>query len=300
MAERVSPSSYLRADVLAGLGSLELIARRLVEGAMVGLHRSPKFGFSQEFAEYRAYNEGDDLRFVDWNVYARTDRAYIKRFQGDTNTRVNVLLDASGSMDFGEPVTKWQTAQYLCAALTYLIKNQHDAFGLTIFNTQIVSELPPSASPDRLQRVLSQLHAAKPTAGTDLSASLTALSQRLTQRGLVVLISDLYGDADALMKAMQPFAHSGQELMVFHTLDRKELEPEQDRISAIKDLETREKVVVAPEYFAQNYRAKIQAHCNAVENACVKLGADYIRVMTDEPLDTVLHAYLRRRETQPS
>ncbi len=267
---------------------------------MVGLHRSPKFGFSQEFAEYRAYNEGDDLRFVDWNVYARTDRAYIKRFQGDTNTRVNVLLDCSGSMDFGEPVTKWQTAQYLCAALAYLIKNQHDAFGLTIFNTHTVSELPPSASPDRLQRVLSQLHAAKPESGTDLPASLTALSQRLTQRGLVVLISDLYGDTDALIKAMQPFAHAGQELMVFHTLDREELEPTQNRISAIKDLETQEKVVVAPEYFAQTYRSKIQAHCGAVEQACVGLGADYIRVMTDEPLDAVLHAYLRRRETRPS
>lgn len=267
---------------------------------MVGLHRSPKFGFSQEFAEYRAYNEGDDLRFVDWNVYARTDRAYIKRFQGDTNTRVNVLLDCSGSMDFGEPVTKWQTAQYLCAALAYLIKNQHDAFGLNIFNTHTVSELPPSASPDRLQRVLSQLHAAKPESGTDLPASLTALSQRLTQRGLVVLISDLYGDTDALIKAMQPFAHAGQELMVFHTLDREELEPTQNRISAIKDLETQEKVVVAPEYFAQTYRSKIQAHCGAVEQACVGLGADYIRVMTDEPLDAVLHAYLRRRETRPS
>lgn len=300
VATSAATEAILQPAVLARLGSLELIARAVVEGAFVGLHRSPKFGFSQEFAEYRAYNEGDDLRFVDWNVFARTDRAYIKRFKGDTNTRVTVLLDASGSMNFGNPVSKWQLAQYLCASLAYLIKNQHDAFGLTVFNTQIVSELPPSSNPDLLQRVLSQLHAAKPEEGTDLVQSLQALSQRITRRGLVILVSDLYANSDELIQALQPLAHSGQELIVFHTLDREELEPNQARISALKDLETSDKVIVAPEFLSGTYRTRINEHCEAIESTCRRMGAEYVRVMTDEPLDSVLHSYLRRRETQPS
>lgn len=300
MAGRIATESFLQPNVLARLGSLELIARAVVEGSLVGMHRSPKFGFSQEFAEYRAYNEGDDLRFVDWNVYARTDRAYIKRFLGDTNTRVTVLLDASASMNFGEPVSKWQLAQYLCASLAYMIKQQHDAFGLTVFNTDVVSEMPPSANPDVLQRVMSHLHAAVPKEGTDLVKSLQTLSQRLNRRGVVILVSDLYADSAELVQALQPLAHSGQELIVFHTLDREELEPSQARISALTDLESNEKVVVAPEFLTGAYRKKINAHCELIESTCERLGADYVRVMTDEPLDAVLHAYLRRRETHPS
>jgi len=300
MAARVAKESLLQPAVLARLGSLELIARTVVDGALVGMHRSPKFGFSQEFAEYRAYNEGDDLRFVDWNVYARTDRAYIKRFHGDTNTKVTVLLDASGSMDFGQPVSKWNLAQYLCASLAYLVKKQHDAFAMSVFNTQLVSEIPPSTSPDTLQRVLAHLHAATPQEGTDLPASLTALSQRISGRGLVVLVSDLYAESEELIQALQPLAHTGQELIVFHTLDRAEVEPNQARISALKDLESNEKVIVAPEFLTGAYRTKFNAHCDAIESTCRRLGADYIRVMTHEPLDAVLHAYLRRRETQPS
>ena len=300
MAGRVATESFLQPNVLARLGSLELIARAVVEGSLVGMHRSPKFGFSQEFAEYRAYNEGDDLRFVDWNVYARTDRMFIKRFLGDTNTRVTVLLDASASMNFGDPVSKWQLAQYLCASLAYLIKQQRDAFGLTVFNTDVVSELQPSANPDVLQRVMAHLHAATPSKGTDLTKSLRTLSQRLTRRGMVILVSDLYADSDELIQALQPLSHSGQELVVFHTLDREELEPSQARISALTDLESSDKVVVAPEFLTGAYRKKINAHCALIESTCERLGADYVRVMTDEPLDAVLHAYLRRRETHPS
>jgi len=296
MAERVATEALLNPKVLARLGSLELIARAVVDGALVGMHRSPKFGFSQEFAEYRAYNEGDDLRFVDWNVYARTDRAYIKRFQGDTNTRVTVLLDASGSMNFGEPVSKWQLAQYLCASLAYLVKQQHDAFALTIFNTEIRTHMQPSSNPDVLQRVLAQLHAVKPEQGTDLATSLKALAPRISQRGVVALVSDIYADEEEIVEALQPLAHTGQELIVFHVLDREELEPTQSQISALKDLESDDKVVVAPEFLAGAYRAKFQAHCDSIESTCQRLGADYVRVMTDEPLDEVLHAYLRRRE----
>jgi len=267
---------------------------------LVGLHRSPKFGFSQEFAEYKAYNEGDDLRFVDWNVYARTDRAYVKRFQGDTNTAVTVLVDASASMDFGEPVSKWQVTQYLAASLAYLVKRQHDAFALTVFDTDIRSQLAPSSNPDTLQRVLAALHKATPKQGTDLVSSLTNLAMRINQRGVVVLISDLYANTDDLIAAMQPLAHTGQELIVFHVLDREELKPSLSRICALKDLESDEKVIVAPEFLANRYQERINAHCDAIESTCQRLSADYIRVMTDEPLDAVLHSYLRRRETLPS
>jgi len=297
---RVATESLLQPAAVARLGSLELIARSVVDGALVGMHRSPKFGFSQEFAEYRAYNEGDDLRFVDWNVYARTDRTYVKRFRGETNTRVTVLLDASASMNFGESVSKWRMAQYLCASLAYLVKRQHDAFALTVFDTEVRSHIPASSSPDNFNRVLAHLHAAEPAQGTDLVNALHNLAQRLTARGIVVLVSDLYADTKQLTDALQPLTHAGQELIVMHVLDQEELTPSQSRISAFQDLESNEKVVVAPEFLADAYREKMNAHCAAVENTCQRMRAGYVRVMTDEPLDSVLHAYLHRREMQPS
>jgi len=297
---RVAKESLLQPAVLARLGSLELIARAVVDGALVGMHRSPKFGFSQEFAEYKAYNEGDDLRFVDWNVFARTDRAYLKRFRGDTNTRVTVLLDASASMNFGEPVSKWQLAQYLCASMAYLVKRQHDAFALSVFDTEVRSELKPTSNPDMLHRVLAQLHACTPKQGTDLVKSLQTQARRSQHRGIVVLVSDLYANGEELAAAIQPLAHSGQELVIFHVIDREEVAPSQARISAMQDLESNEKVIVAPEFLADTYRKKFQAHSDLMATTCQRMGADYIRVLTDEPLDSVLHTYLRRREMQPS
>ena len=286
----------LKPDVLARLGTLDLIARTVVDGVTTGMHRSPHFGFSQEFAEYRAYNEGDDLRYVDWNVYARTDRTYIKRFQGETNTTINLMLDASASMGFGEPVSKLDQARYLLASFAYVARKQHDAVGLAVFTESVKAYLPPSAKPDSLARTLALLEQTQAVQGTDISAALTGLQTNMRRRGLVILVSDLYTSSDELLTSLQPFAHAGQDIAVFHTVDPAEVEPGLKTISSLKDLETGESVIVDPEFLKGTYRTRFTEHCESMMQACRRLGADYTRISTSEPLDSALQAYMRFRE----
>lgn len=292
----IAEDRLLKPEVLARLGSLDLIARTVVEGVSHGLHRSPHFGFSQEFAEYRAYNEGDDLRYVDWNVYARTDRTYIKRFEGETNTAVTLLLDASASMGFGTPVSKLQQAQFLIASLAYTVRRQHDALGLAVFDDAVREFLAPSSRPDSLPRVLGVLQQTKAGSGTGITEALQRLQANLTRRGLVILVSDFYMDLDALSSALQPLASGGHDLAVFHVLDQEEITPSMKTISALEDLETKESVVVDPAYLADEYRQRFSAHCEALQRSCQQLGADYTRVLTTDPLDSALQEYLQFRE----
>lgn len=286
----------LKPEVLARLGSLELIARTVVDGVSTGLHRSPHFGFSQEFAEYRAYNEGDDLRYVDWNVYARTDRTYIKRFQGETNTAINLLLDTSASMAFGSPVSKIEQATFLMASLAYVTRKQHDALGLSVFDEDVREYQAASARPDSLPRALALLERTTAGEGTDILKALSSLRASISRRGLLVVVSDLYANADDLLSALQPLAHAGQDMAIFHILDIEEIEPTARTISAYKDLETDESVIVDPEFLENGYRTRFAAHCESMEKACRRVGADYTRLMTSEPLDAALQAYMRFRE----
>ena len=291
----VVANRFLKPDVLMRLGSLELVARTVVDGVLTGLHRSPHFGFSQEFAEFSAYNEGDDLRFVDWNVYARSERMYIKRFRGETNTSVSLLLDASASMGFGEPNSKLDQARFLVASLAYLTRKQHDSLGLTVFDDSIREYFPPSAKPDCLMRVLGMLEHTQAGQSTDLENVLHSLQANLAKRGLVILVSDFYIEADKLIDALRPLAHVGQDIALFHVLDSAELEPTIKKISALRDLETNVSTVVDPGYLQHGYRNAIQAHCESIADACVHMGADYIRLLTTDPLDDALRRYLQFR-----
>ncbi len=286
----------LKPEVLARLGSLELVARAVVDGVTTGLHRSPHFGFSQEFAEYRSYNEGDDLRYVDWNVYARTDRTYIKRFQGETNTAVTLLLDTSASMAFGEPTSKLQQALYLIASFAYIARKQHDALGLAVFDENVKEYLAPSSRPDAMARAMALLENTQATSGTDILNALSSLQPSMTRRGLVVIVSDFYTNASDLLSVLQPLAHAGQDLALFQIVSPEELNPSLKRISALKDMETNESVVVDPDYIANGYQEKFQAHCASIEKACQRSGADFTRITTDDPLDEALQAYFRFRE----
>ncbi len=286
----------LKPEVLARLGSLELVARTVVDGVLTGLHRSPHFGHSQEFAEYRAYNDGDDLRFVDWNVYARTDRAYVKRFHGDTSMQLNLLVDASASMGYGDPVTKFDVARWLAASLAWLARRQRDALSLAIFDERLTDFQPPSTRPDSLPRALGLLHRAEPGAGTDLVAALASLRSSVRRRGLVVLISDLYAEPDEVLAGLQPFAHAGHDIAVFRVLDPGEIEPKLARTGALRDLESGNDVVVDPGFLQRGYRQRFDAHHEALDTACRRVGATLVTVRTDEPLDAALQAWLRVRE----
>ena len=298
MQGRSAPGRLLEPAMLARLGSLELVAKTVVDGVMTGLHRSPHFGFSQEFAEYRAYNEGDDLRFVDWNVYARTDRAYVKRFRGETSTCVTLLVDASASMGFGEPHTKLDTSRWLAAAFAWMARRQRDALAIATFDEALRDWQPPSARPDSLPRALGLLENLQAGAGTELGATLKKLRNTITRRGLVVLISDLYADPDEIIAALQPFAHAGQDLAVFRVLAPEEIEPSVGRVTALQDMERNDKVIVDPTFLEEGYRARFQAHDDALQRACRRVGADRVLVRTDEPLDLAVQAYLRFRESR--
>ena len=290
-------NTLLLPSALAALGTLELVARSAVEGFFHGLHRSRRFGFSQEFAEYRAYAEGDDPRFVDWNVYARTDRTYIRRFEGETNTRVLIALDASGSMGYGSgPVTKLRYGQFLAAALGYMATQQHDPVGLMVFDTQLRSWLPPSSRAGSLGALLHALDAVQPGQSTDIGTALQPLAGHYGQRGLVALISDLYCDPAALTRAVRPLAQRGHDVMVFQILDRQEMQPSWGESVLLQDLESGEQREVSPDYLSREYPARLQAHLEALRNAVAATGAQHTLVVTDEPLDQSLRRYLQLRQ----
>ena len=282
---------FLKPELLARLGTLELVARTVVDGVLTGLHRSPDFGFSQDFAEYRAYNEGDDLRFVDWNVYARADRMYVKRFQGETNTSVTLLLDVSASMGFGEPVSKHEQARYLVAALAYLTRKQHDSLGLALFDDVVREYSQPSARPDSLSKVFGMLENSHVGQSTDVVDVLSDLQSTITKRGMLVIVSDLYTEPERLLTSLQSLVHAGHDVAVFHVLDEQELAPDIKRVSALKSLESGTSVVVDPDYLRGDYQRRIQEHCEALERNSAKAGADYVRLTTSESLDKALIAY---------
>jgi uncharacterized protein (DUF58 family) len=292
-----APQHLLRPEVLAGLSNLDLVARAVVEGFLTGLHRSPFFGFSQEFAEYRAYSEGDDPRFVDWNVYARTDRTYIKRYIGETNTHLVVLLDASASMGYGSgPVTKLQYAKFLAATLAYLSARQHDAVGLIVFDEEVREHRPPSTRSGQLHAVMHAIDRAEPGTGTDLKVPFERFREFQKGRGLVAVISDFYCEPDALLKGVQPLAYQGQDVVLFQVLDPQELEPKLKESALFEDMETGETMEVSPIFMRSRYRERIREHIDALHKAALRAGADHHLVKIDEPLDGALRNYLLFRQ----
>lgn len=291
------PQHLLRPEVLAGLANLDLVARAVVEGFLTGLHRSPFFGFSQEFAEYRAYSEGDDPRFVDWNVYARTDRTYIKRYIGETNTHLVVLLDASASMGYGSgPVTKLQYGKFLAATLAYLAARQHDAVGLIVFDEEVRAHRPPSTRAGQLHAVMHAIDHAEPGTGTDLKVPFERFHEFQKGRGLVAVISDFYCEPDALLKGVQPLAYQGQDVVLFQVLDPQELDPKLKESALFEDMETGETMEVSPIFMRSRYRERIREHIDALHKSALRAGADHHLVRIDEPLDGALRNYLLFRQ----
>ena len=296
-ASQSTARELLRPEVLASLKNLDLVARSVVEGVLIGLHRSPMFGFSQEFAEYRMYNEGDDPRFIDWNVFARTERTYIKRFLGDTNSHLMILLDASASMGFGgPPVSKLRYAQFLAASLAYLAARQHDAVGCMVFDEEVRDYRDPSTRSGKLQGVLHCLDSATASTGTKFDKPFDKFRETMTRRGLVAVISDFYCDIDDLLAGVRPLAWHGQDVVLFQVLDRQELDPEFQSNVLLEDLETGEAVEVAPQFMRDDYPQRIRSHVDALKKAAAGIGADHVLVQTDDSLDEALRNYLLFRQ----
>ena len=283
--------------VLQRLANIEVVAKTVVDGFLHGSHRSPLFGFSQEFAEYRAYTEGDDPRYIDWNVLSRTDRVYIKRFLGETNTHLMILVDCSASMGYGSgSLTKLEYARYLAAALAYLSTRQHDAVGLVLFDEKIREVRPAVYRPRHLQGLLHMLERAEAATGTDLHVPLQSLGRLLRRRGLVAMISDFFVDADEIVSSMRAVAYQGQDLVFFHVLDPRELKPDLDTAALIEDMETGEEMEVSSEYTRRIYPGLIDAHVEEMRRRVNGEGADYVLLNTSEPLDLALREYLLFRK----
>jgi uncharacterized protein (DUF58 family) len=289
--------SLLDPVVLNAISGLDLVAATVVDGFIAGLHRSADFGFSQEFAEYRAYAPGDDLRHVDWNVYARSDRAYIKRFHGETNSQLMLLVDASSSMGFAShAVSKLAYVRFIAAALAYMAtRRQRDATGLLVFGDTVRDFVPPASRQGHLQRVLAALVAAQPQANTSYAAPLLHLQSFLRRRGMVVVLSDFYAPPADIIRAVAPLRVHGNEVVLFQVLDPEELRPRVDGSSMLIDLETGAELEVSEDYVQGRYRERIDAHVAALRLEARRSGIGYQLMQTDQPLDQALMQYLRLR-----
>ena len=288
---------FLDPHVLASISGLELIAKTVVEGFVAGLHRSPDFGFSQEFAEYRAYSEGDDLRHVDWNVFARTERAYLKRYRGETNTQITILLDASKSMAYSSHmVSKIDFARYLTASVAYMSNQQRDSVGIVVFDDEIRNYVPPSSRIGQFARILHAVEHAEPGTRTDFGKPFFHCQNFLHRRGIIVVFSDFYEDPELVVKAMEPLRFKGTEIILFHVLDPNEIRPKIKDPALVLDMETGDTIEVTPDYVKHEYAAKIDAHVEALRDRAQRAGIDYFLLDTSKPLDEALRSYLLIRQ----
>jgi uncharacterized protein (DUF58 family) len=283
-------------EALTRLANVGLVARWVVEGFLQGLHASPHHGFSVEFAEYRPYTPGEDLRAFDWKALAKSDRLYVKRFHSETNLKAHLVLDCSASMGFtsGGP-TKLRYGACLAAALAHLLVRQQDAVGLALFDERLRRCLPPRSSPRQRRDIVQFLEEVRPGAGTRTAAALHALAERIPRRGLIVLIGDLYDDAQELLRALRHFRYLRHEVIVFHLFDPAELALPWPGMSEFRDMESGERLqVLAPAWRAE-YRRAVDEHVARWRRDCSDARIDYQVLDTSAPFDVALSAYLHRR-----
>jgi len=286
---------FVDPKILSRIGSLDLLARTVVDGFINGLHRAPYFGASIDFAEHRGYVAGDDIRRVDWRLYARTDRYYIKQYEADTNTNFCLILDISKSMNFGtRGVTKLEYASYLGACLAYLASRQRDRVGCITFDTEIVSYVPPSAK--HFNVLLHTLDRTKAERRGDLTKPLADMAEHFKRRSIIVLISDFYEDPAAILESLKPLHFLGNDLIAFHVLDPMELDFGFEDASSFEDLESGEQIPVVPESFRDEYRQLIRNHIDSLKTKFSEVRIDYTLANTAEPLDRLLFSYLSARE----
>ena len=298
MTPATTPARFLDPELLARIGSLELLARAVVEGFMSGLHRSPYTGFSTEFTEYRQYNPGDDLRYLDWRLLGRTDRYFIKKYRADTNTQCHLLVDTSASMNYAHAssVTKLQYAQYLAASLAYLLSRQQDAVGMVAFADKIHTHVPARNRTGHMRTIFGNLSMLESGGETDLTNSLHQLAEILTRRGIVVIISDFYDQPDRLQEAFQHLRFKGHDLVAFHVLDQNELDFDfNDPVLLLEDAETQEQMPVLPDVVMDGYRERMRKHIDDMRRCASANHVDYEMMTTKQPLDFALFTFLSRR-----
>ena len=296
MAAGVDKRKYLRPETVALLNSMSLRARLVVEGYIIGHHRSPYHGFSVEFAEHRSYGPGDEIKHIDWKLFGKTDRLYVKRYEEETNLRAHIILDTSKSMLYSSAeVSKLSYTNSLAASLSYLMINQQDAVGIAKFSDKIDTFIPPKARPSHLNLILSQLDDKYSGYDTQIGIVLHELADRIRKRGMVILISDLLDKPENIMKGLKHFRHQNQEVIVFHIKDRKESEFDFNTRTKFFDMETGEEIVTEPWHIRSNYNELISKLESNYKSNCRENLIDYVPLFTDQSLDIGITEYLIKR-----
>ena len=289
---------FLDPRTLAKLQGLELRARSIVEGYVTGVHRSPYHGFSVEFAEHREYVPGDDLRYVDWKAFGKTDRIYLKQYEEETNLVCYLLLDVSESMSYKSDdaaMSKLDYARCVAASLTYLVLQQQDGVGLTTFDREVRALIRPSSHPTHLKQMLHAMEISPSTQKTSMGPIFHELAERFKKRGVVIVLSDLFDDVGALMAGLKHFRHRRHEVILMHILDPAELDFPFRSMTMFKGLEELPQLLIDPLGLRQAYLAEFEEFTKSVRNGCYARNIDYLQLRTDQSLDLALSKYLANR-----
>ena len=289
-------SHSLTPDIIARLDNLSLKARMVVEGFMAGYHKSPYHGFSVEFSEHRAYGPGDEIRHIDWKLFGKTDRYYIKQFEEETNLRTYILLDQSKSMEYKSvAMSKLEYAQTLSAALCYLMLKQQDAVGLTLFDEKIQDYTPPRSKSSHLKVLYNKMNKIKAGTDTNIAPVLHHTAEMIKKRGLIILISDLFDDPENIISGLKHFRYRGHEVIVFHTLDPQELMLDFKQHTRFRDMETGEEIITQPWHIQKDYQKNMKSYCDYFKSSFRTNHIDYVTLNTNEPLDLAFSEYLIKR-----
>lgn len=288
---------FLDPAIVSKVNSLELRARLVVEGFMVGLHKSPYHGFSAEFSEHRPYMQGDALKNIDWKAYAKTEKFYIKQFEEETNLISNVMMDVSKSMNYtsGGNITKLEYASILSASLIYLMLKQQDAVGLALYSDKIESQLAPKSSRAYLGELLRSLNQVKPSNKTETAGCLNSLAEKIKRRGLVIIISDFFDDVHSVLTALKHFRYKKNEVIVFQILDPLERSFAFGNDAVFKDLESGEEMTTQPHQIQKAYQQAMAEYIENIKEECVNSGMEYNLLDTSVPFDKALFSYFKKR-----
>lgn len=288
---------FLDPSIISKLNSLELRARLVVEGFMVGLHKSPYHGFSVEFTEHRPYMQGDGLKDIDWKVYGKTERFFIKQYEEETNLKSYILLDTSNSMKYssGKNVSKLEYASTLVAGLTYLMIKQQDAVGLALYAEKINKYFPPKMSKAYMHEILKSLAAIKPSEKTHTAECLNEIAEKIKRRGLVIIVSDFFDDVNSILKALKHFRYQKHEVIVFQILDPFERSFAFGKDAIFRDLETLEEMTTQPYQIQKYYRDAMSEFINKIKSECLNSNIEYNLIETSAPFDKALFSYIQKR-----
>ena len=291
-------NQYLSSDIISSISSLSLKARLLVEGLIVGMHKSPYHGFSVEFSEHRSYNPGDEIRNIDWKIWGKTDKYFVKEYEEETNLLSHIILDQSNSMSYSSINTsKLDYAKVLAASLAYLMLKQQDAVGLTLFDSKIRSSIPPKSKSNHINSLFQIMENITPGPDTKIGDILHISAESIKKRGLVIIISDFFDDLESIISGIKHYRYKGHEVILFHILDEQELQLNFDQRTQFIDLETQETITTDPWHIKDDYQVELNKFCDSLKMNCRKNKVDYTLLNTKQPIETALFDYLLKRRT---